>query len=430
MDMKKILFSALALIVMMASCVKDPKYPGVTISNVTYTPTAVQEDMPVTVKATINSFNDFTAKLVYTVAGQEAMEVAMTPGTEDDVFTAIIPGQADGDTVSFYVEADGDLMAKSDAKEYIVGAVAVDYSKLRLNELNGNDKFIEIYNAGTDPINMKGVFIEKDNEQNWVGDNTIVMEAGAYLVLYSNKDEIVALHPDLPENLFFDGGLSEKKPVRIQLFSPDGTSLDDFNLVECVTPAAASYSRNADGKWYHAAATPGAANEEGTELVEGLEGGGTPEPPTPTEPDYSLLILNELNGNDKFIELYNANPVTISLEGVYIEKDGEQNWMGDNTITLEAGAYLVLYSNKEEIVALHPDHPDNLFFEGGLSEKKPVHVQLFDPNGTSIGDFNLVTCVIPAAASYSRNANGNWYHAPATPGALNVEGTEPVEGLE
>ncbi len=27
-----------------------------------------------------------------------------------------------------------------------VGAVAVDYSVLRLNELNGNDKFIEIYN--------------------------------------------------------------------------------------------------------------------------------------------------------------------------------------------------------------------------------------------------------------------------------------------
>lgn len=414
----------------MASCVKDPQYPGVTISSVTYSPTAVQEGDDITVAATITGLMEFTPNLIYTIDTLSPVTVAMTPG-DNNVYTAIIPGQADGAKINFYVEVAGDLLTKYVVPEFTVGAIAIDYSKIRLNELNGNDydetngndKFIELYNAGTEKINLKGCSIYKDDgtEPVWVADGDVAIEAGAYLLLYSKKAHGATGYP---ANLIFDSGLSEAKPVRIQLMSPANEKLDDFNLITCVAPAQASYSRNADGKWYHAAATPGAANVDGTEEVQGLEGGA------PIEPDYALLILNELNGNDKFIELYNANPVAISLEGVYIEKDGGQNWIGDNTVTLEAGAYLVLYSNKEEIVALHPDHPENLFFDGGLSEKKPVRIQVFDPSGTSIGDFNLVTCVIPAAASYSRNADGRWYHAEATPGAKNVEGTELVEGLE
>ena len=36
--MKKIMFVALALLMGLASCVKDKQYPGITISNVTYNP--------------------------------------------------------------------------------------------------------------------------------------------------------------------------------------------------------------------------------------------------------------------------------------------------------------------------------------------------------------------------------------------------------
>ena len=140
--MKKIMFVALALLVGLASCVKDKQYPGITISNVSYTPTAVQAEDDVTVTATITSFNEFTAKLVYTVADAQPVEIAMTGGVERDIYSAVIPAQPDGTTVSFYVVAEGTLVAQSPAMEYTVGAVAVDYSVLRLNELNGNDKII------------------------------------------------------------------------------------------------------------------------------------------------------------------------------------------------------------------------------------------------------------------------------------------------
>ena len=251
--MKKIMFVALALLMGLASCVKDKQYPGINIANVSYAPTAVQASDDVTVTATITSFKDFTAKLVYsTDEANKAEELGMVAG-ENNLYTAVIPAQPDGTKVSFYVQAmNGEVTAVSPAMEYEVGAVAIDYSKLRLNELNGNDKFIEIYNAGADAINLNGVYIEKDGAQNWIGDNTVKIEAGAYLVLYS--EDVVADHPEIPESLIFHSGLSAKKNVRIQLFTPAGVSIDDFNLTNidandpAYIPAPASYSRNVDGK--------------------------------------------------------------------------------------------------------------------------------------------------------------------------------------
>ena len=435
--MKKIMFAALALIVMMASCVKDKQYPGINISNVSYAPTAVQADDDVTVTATITSFKDFTAKLVY-VINEESKELAMTAA--EDVYTAVIPAQPNETKVSFYVQAmNGEVTAVSPTMEYEVGAVAIDYSVLRLNELNGNDKFIEIYNAGADAINLNGVYIEKDGAQNWIGDNTVKIDAGAYLVLYS--EDVVADHPDVPETLVFHSGLSAKKNVRIQVFTPAGASIDDFNLTNidlngeaygyAANQAPASYSRNADGNWYYADATPGAANIDGQNIVLGLEGGVTPEPPTPDEPDYSNLIINELNGDTKFIEFYNKGNLDLSMEGMYIMKDdyvAGATWTADATVVIPAGGYVLLYS--ADVLADHPEQPENLFFNSGFSAKKTVRLTLFMPDGTVRDEFTRgsgewgATISNVAPQSYARTPDGgDWKLADPTPGEAN-----PAEG--
>ena len=431
--MKKIMFVALALLMGLASCVKDKQYPGITISNVSYTPTAVQADEDVTVTATITSFNEFKAKLVYIVEDEVAKEVAMTAGAEKDVFTAVIPGQADGIKVSFFVEAEGTLKAQSPAMEYVVGAVAVDYTVLRLNELNGNDKFIEIYNTGAEAINLNGVYIEKDGSQNWLADNTVKIDAGGYLLLYS--EDVAADYPEYSESLIFHSGLSAKKNVRIQLFTPAGVSIDDFNLTNidandpAYIPAPASYSRNADGNWYYADATPGAVNVDGTVAVLGLEGGDTPEPPTPEEPDYTNLVLNELNGDTKFIEFYNKGNLDLSMEGMYIMKDdyvSGATWTADATVVIPAHGYVLLYS--EDVAADQPEHPENLFFSSGLSGKKAVRITLFMPDGTVRDEFTRcaegaewgasMTNVAPQ--SYARTPDGgDWKLADPTPGEAN-----------
>ena len=430
--MKKIMFVALALLIGLASCVKDKQYPGITISNVSYTPTAVQELDDVTVTATIISFNQFTAKLVYTIADAKPVEVAMTTGEEKDVYTAVISGQPDGTTVSFYILAEGTLVAQSPTMEYTVGAVAIDYSVLRLNELNGNDKFIEIYNTGTEAINMNGVYIEKDGNQNWVADNTVKIEAGGYLLLYS--EDVQADMPEYPESLIFHSGLSAKKNVRIQLFTPAGESIDDFNLTNidandpAYIPAPASYSRNADGNWYYADATPGAENVDGEMALLGLEGGVTPEPPTPDEPDYTNIVLNELNGDAKFIEIYNKGNFDLSLDGMFITKDGNEEdikWTGDATHIVPAHGYLVLYSIDTQ--ADHPELGDNMFFNSGLSAKKTVRIALYMPDGTerdvftrgSTGEWGQTISNV-APQSYARTPDGgDWKLADPTPGEAN-----------
>ena len=431
--MKKILFAALALVVVMASCVKDPQYPGVTISNVTYTPTAVQADNDVTVMATITSFNDFIAKLVYTIGEQAPVEVVMTEGTEKGLFTAVIPGQADDVTVSFYIVAEGELVAKSPVMEYTVGAVALDYSVLRLNELNGNDKFIELYNSGAEALFLNGVYIEKDGNQNWVADNTVSIEAGSYLLLYS--EDVSAAHEGYPESLIFHSGLSAKKNVRIQLFTPAGESIDDFNLVDIdqnapeFIPYSGSYSLNADGSWYYADPTPGEANLDGTVQVMGLEGG-------PEGPNFHNLILNELNGDTKFIEIYNKGNLDLPLEGLYIEKDDKDApiWIGDATITVPAHGYVVLYS--EDVVADHPElEGTNYIFGSGLSGKKAIRIALFLADGTQLDIFtrcpdggtwgDAMSNVAPQ--SYARTPDGgDWKLADPTPGEANPADGDPI----
>ena len=309
-------------------------------------------------------------------------------------------------------------------------ANAADYKGLVLNELNGNDKFIELYNKGTEAIALNGVYIEKDGKNVWkAGD--ITLEAGAYLLLYS--EDVIADYPEHDSGLVFGSGLSAKKEVRVQLFTPTGASIDDFNLVDYSTQAPASYSRCPDGigAWTYADATPGTANAESTTLVGGLADPEIDEDDNDVIPvDYSGLVLNELNGNDKFIELYNKGTEAIALKGVYIEKDEKNVWKAGD-ITLEAGAYLLLYS--EDVIAEeHPEYEGSgLVFASGLSAKKAVRVQLFTPQGVSLDDFNLVDYSTPAPASYSRcpDGTGAWTYADATPGAANAESSDLVDGL-
>ncbi|HNR28666.1 MAG: lamin tail domain-containing protein [Bacteroidales bacterium] len=272
--MKKILFAALLLVAgFTTSCVKDDLYDGpASISNLKFNPEAVTPKDAVTVTATITDLRSVSsAVLKYSIGGGSAQSVNMT--ASGDVYSGIIPAQADKAVVTFHVEAVNEkgYIAKSADKSYTVAAVVVDYSGLYLNELNGNDKFMELQNRGTKDIPLEGVYICKDSENDspvWVCDDR-TLAPGQFLLLYS--EDVQSTHPEQPEALIFHSGLSAKKNVRIQLFNPAGSSIDDFNLTAIAKTAPASYSRNTDKKWAYAPATPGAANQESTDYVTGLQ---------------------------------------------------------------------------------------------------------------------------------------------------------------
>ena len=271
--MKKylVLFASLATI--LSSCVEDNMYTGPSnFESMTYAPAAVLEDTEVTVTATITYLNGgITAELYYTVNDAAEQKVAMT--ADGDVFTGVIPATANAnndEVVKFWIVAnnvDG-IPAKSEVMKYTVGDIPPDYTQLRLNELSGLDKFIEIYNKGEYRVKLEGIYIQKDDALNWTCDDRI-LEPGEYLLLYS--EDVKTSHTDHDPALIFSSGLSAKKNVRIQLFDPTGVSIDDFNIVPHPGGGnvGGSYGRNADGKWYvQPTQTPGAENVDGTQSIE------------------------------------------------------------------------------------------------------------------------------------------------------------------
>lgn len=150
-----------------------------------------------------------------------------------------------------------------------VDEASADCAPLRLNELNGNDKFIEIINTGSEAVNLAGVTLVGEADAAIWSGTARALAPGAVLLLYG---EDVAAPGGPRENydasLVFSGGLSARRAVRIRLKDQAGKVLDDFNLVTLLKPQApASYSRVPDGTgaWYYTAATPGAPNATDTD---------------------------------------------------------------------------------------------------------------------------------------------------------------------
>ncbi len=268
--MKRIsyILAAAALTLLAAACVKDKVYDGITVSGLQNT-VAYSEEDAVTVTATVSSLVDITKVELKYKLGSAAEVTAPMTGSKG-VWTGTIPGAPEGTKVTYRVAAytAGNSAVSAEAS-YTVGEVPIDYSGLILNELNGNDKFIELYNKGKEEIRLKGVYIVKDGKSEepvWTAPSAFV-KPGEYVLLYS--EDVQADHPEQSEDYIFHSGLSSKKAVRIQLFDPKGNSIDDFNFAKHPgTKYSGSYGRNADGDWYHQTEiTPGKANVDGSEKL-------------------------------------------------------------------------------------------------------------------------------------------------------------------
>jgi hypothetical protein len=267
--MKKLIIASVAAILALTACVKDIVYPYATFSKLENT-IAYDETEAVTVTVNVSALVNIEAiNLVYTVNDGEPVTVEMHP--QGKGYFATIPAQAMDAVVNYYIEAiTANATSTSAIASYTVGVIPIDFSGLKINELNGNDKFIELVNTGSSDIIMKGVTIVKDASKTiWTGTEDVVVKAGKYLLLYSdNVTGSGGAQEGYPTELVFSGGLSASKPVRVQLFDPKGNSLDDFNLLTLLkSKAPASYGCNADGKWYYQDATPGAKNIDGTDVV-------------------------------------------------------------------------------------------------------------------------------------------------------------------
>ena len=163
------------------------------------------------------------------------------------------------------------------------------------------------------------------------------------------------------------------------------------------------------------------------------------------------VVLNELSGADKFIELYNTTDKEISLEGVYLvkydsSKEGGKSttWTGAKGMTIAAKGYVVLESSDladpaEDGDPAYAYESANHVFKGGLSGKKNVFIELYNANDEKLSEFkrgeegagwNQVSGFENNKTNtFSRvqDGTGAWAYAAPTKGAANGEKTGDIE---
>ena len=163
------------------------------------------------------------------------------------------------------------------------------------------------------------------------------------------------------------------------------------------------------------------------------------------------VVLNELSGADKFIELYNTTDKEISLEGLSLvkydaSKDGGKSttWTGKAGMKIAAKGYVVLESSDLADPAEDGDpnyayESANHVFKGGLSGKKNLKIELVDAQENVLDAFargeegagwnQVANFTNNKKNTFSRvpNGTGAWAYAAPTKGAANGEKTGDIE---
>lgn len=163
------------------------------------------------------------------------------------------------------------------------------------------------------------------------------------------------------------------------------------------------------------------------------------------------LVMNELDGQNKFIELYNTTDKEISLEEVALvkydsSKEGGKSttWEGAAGMKIAAKGYVVLESSdladpEEKGDPNYQYESQNHVFKGGLSPKKNVMIELYDAKGKLLDTFvrgtegagwnNVKGYAENEECSFSRvpNGTGNFAYAAPTKGAANGAKVAEIE---
>ena len=163
------------------------------------------------------------------------------------------------------------------------------------------------------------------------------------------------------------------------------------------------------------------------------------------------VVLNELSGADKFIELYNTTDKEISLEGLSLvkydaSKDGGKSttWTGKAGMKIAAKGYVVLESSDLADPAEDGD-PNYAYesadhvFKGGLSGKKNLKIELVDAKENVLDAFargeegagwnQVAGFNNDKKHTFSRvpDGTGEWAYADPTKGAANGAKVAEIE---
>ncbi|MDR2292739.1 MAG: lamin tail domain-containing protein [Prevotellaceae bacterium] len=388
------------------------------ITDLAHNPTSPTNDEDVSVSATVTAGEGAltSVKLQWTLNAAPQTEITMT--NTADVYSATITKQAAGSEIAYSVVAVNSAGGASTLLgTYTVrDAAVIDYSGLVINEIDGNGKFIELYNKGTDEIPLAGLtLVKNENATWWTGGATTVAAGGYYVISNGVQTGITA------DETTGASGISPKQNLKFQLKDPADNELDVFfrsnggNLGDGVTPKydettpKYAFARCPDGigAFGLAESSCKAANpftSAGPIVTDG------------SAVKYTDLVINEIDGNGKFVEIYNKGTTAISLENVTIYKNISHDntllwWTGGSTAIVAAGGYYTIAQAGGAAGA--NEYNGN----GGISAKKTVRFDLIAPDASmSIDVFARVKAdnVLDADCSpdYSQNPKYSFSRCP------------------
>ncbi len=292
-----------------------------------------------------------------------------------------------------------------------------DYSIV--DENGDHEDWIEIYNAGTQAVDIGGMWVTDDlaNPMTSMIPDTnpeiTTIQPGGYLILWADKQpEQGILHLD---DVKLSGSGED-----IGLFDVDGVTLiDGFTFGAQTTDI--SYGRMPDGSdnWeyfgegHDSMPTPGAANGSG-------------------DAPQAILFINEfLASNDStnvdefdeaddWIEIYNAGNIPKDIGGMWVTDDLEapQTSMiptdDPSLTTIPPGGYLILWADKQPEQGIL--HLDDVKLSGGGED-----IGLFDVDGVTLIDsyiFGEQTTDVSEGRMPDGSDNWQFFTTP-TPGAPN-----------
>lgn len=246
-----------------------------TILAVQHQPLLPQANEPVQVSATITDDGTIAAAtLFYRVDGGNWISLTMNT-EEENHYVVDIPGQPDDALVDYYIEAQddsGDITyhptdAPDQTRRYLVGYEA---PAIRINELMAENNstledpdeldeypdWFELYNAGTEPVDLSGYHLTDDlsSPTRFTIPAGITLQPGAFLLFFADDD------PSQGSNHV--NFRLEKSGETLAIFEPNGAAPVDY-IDFGQQRGDAAYGRYPDGEdaWGDPlCATPGEPN--------------------------------------------------------------------------------------------------------------------------------------------------------------------------
>lgn len=239
--------------------------------------------------------------------------------------------------------------------------------KIYVNEINGNEKWLEIYNSENVEVNLTGYVIQKIDELgftfNWPIPAGTRISAKGFLV-WTQDDNCL-------DGSTFTWGISAKKDVAFKIFDNKGVALDYFEV------RMAAGLNSLGGRQSVGRATDGAANLVIFEI--GSKGASNGKPVIAG----AKIYINEISGNEKWLEIYNDETTAINLSGYIIRKDAKlaDDWIIPNGTIIQAKGYLVWTQDST--------CTNGSTFTWGISSKKDVNFRILNTNNDVLDVFEV-----------------------------------------